>query len=101
MALQESERIIIPGEDGEEHLFDVLFKFDIDATGKTYIVVIPADIAEEDLEEVEVFAFRYEENVEKLENEDDFNLFPIETDEEWDMVEEMIDILDQQAEEEE
>ena len=58
--MEEKERIIIPDENGEEHLFDVLFSFDVDETEKSYIVVVPSDQVYED--EVEVYAFRYEEN---------------------------------------
>ncbi|WP_368652162.1 DUF1292 domain-containing protein [Ornithinibacillus sp. 4-3] len=88
MSLEAKERIIIPDENGEEHLFEVLFSFDVDATQKTYIAVTPVEQGED--EEVEVFAFRYE-----LKNEDDNDLalFPIESDEEWDLVEEMLNTL--------
>lgn len=85
MSLEEKERIIIPDESGEEHLFEVLFTFDVDETGNSYMVVVPAEQAEAD--EVEVFAFRYEEDDN---NQDDLALYQLETDEEWDMVEEML-----------
>jgi len=83
---EEEDRIIIPDENGEEHLFDVLFTFDVEETGKSYMVVKPVETPEdaEDDDYDEVFGFRYEES------DDDFKLFPIETDEEWEMVEEMI-----------
>ncbi|GAB3806513.1 DUF1292 domain-containing protein [Virgibacillus kimchii] len=88
MALEEKERIIIPDENGEEHLFEVLFTFDVDETKQSYIAVVPVEQSEE--EEVEVYAFRYEEK----ENEDnDLSLFPIENDDEWEMVEEMLHTL--------
>lgn len=86
MALEEKERIIIPDENGDEHLFEVLFTFDVDDTQQSYIAVVPAEQAED--EEVEVYAFRFEEQ----ENED-FTLFPIESDEEWELVEEMLNTL--------
>lgn len=70
MALEEKERIIIPDENGDEHLFEVLFTFDVDETEQSYIAVVPAEQAED--EEVEVYAFRYEEQ----ENED-YTLYPI------------------------
>ncbi|WP_053219080.1 DUF1292 domain-containing protein [Virgibacillus senegalensis] len=88
MALEEKERIIIPDENGEEHLFEVLFTFDVDQTGNSYIAVVPAE--QKDDEEVEVFAFRYEE---KSQDEDDLSLFQIESEEEWEMVEEMLNTL--------
>ncbi|WP_138415631.1 DUF1292 domain-containing protein [Aquibacillus sediminis] len=87
MPLEEKERIIIPGDNGEEHLFEVLFTFDVDQTGHSYIAVVPVD--QKDEEEVEVFAFRYEDKA----NEDDLALFQIESEEEWEMVEEMLNTL--------
>lgn len=87
MSLSEEERIIIPDENGEEHLFEVLFTFDVEENNQSYIAVVPAE--ETDEEEQEVFAFRYEER----DNEDDLALFAIETDEEWDLVEEMLNTL--------
>ncbi|GGE43059.1 UPF0473 protein [Pullulanibacillus camelliae] len=82
---EDQERIIIPDEEGEEHLFDILFTFDVDETGKSYMVVQPVESSEEDEEdEAEVFGFRYEDV------DGEFNLYPIETDEEWDIVEEML-----------
>ncbi|WP_186576492.1 DUF1292 domain-containing protein [Aquibacillus kalidii] len=92
MPLEEKERIIIPDENGEEHLFEVLFSFDVDETGHSYIAVVPAD--QKDDEEVEVFAFRYEDQT----NEDDLSLFQIESDEEWEMVEEMLNTLTEEEE---
>jgi uncharacterized protein YrzB (UPF0473 family) len=87
MALEERERIIIPDDNGEEHLFEVLFTFDVDETNESYIAVVPVEQSED--EEVEVYAFRYEEKG----DEEDLSLFPIESDEEWDMVEEMLHTL--------
>ncbi|MFZ0371035.1 MAG: DUF1292 domain-containing protein [Halobacillus sp.] len=88
MALEKEERIVIPDENGEEHLFEVLFTFDVEQTEQSYIAVIPAEQNEGD--EVEVFAFRYEE---KGNEEDDLALYQIESDEEWEMVEEMLNTL--------
>lgn len=88
MAIEPNERIIIPDEDGEEHLFETLFTFNVDETNASYVAVTPVEQAE--VEEVEVFAFRYEE---KGKDENDLALYPIETEEEWNMVEEMLNTL--------
>lgn len=88
MALEEKERIIIPDENDEEHLFEVLFTFDIDETKSSYIAVAPVE--QQDNEEVEVYAFRYEE---QGGDDNDLALFPLESDAEWDMVEEMLNTL--------
>lgn len=91
---EEEDRIVIPDPDGGEDLFDVLFYFDVPETDKSYVVVTPADQSDEDEDSdddgEEVFAFRYEGEG------DDFKLFPIETDEEWDMVEEMINTFSEE-----
>lgn len=86
---EEAKRIIIPDEEGNEHLFEELFTFTVDATGKSYILVTP--FGEEEEEEVEVFAFRYEEHGD---GEDDISLFPVETEEEWEMIEEMLETVE-------
>lgn len=88
MALEKEERIVIPDENGEEHLFEVLFTFDVEKTGYSYIAVVPAEQKEN--EEVEVFAFRYEE---KEDDEENLSLYQIESDQEWEMVEEMLNTL--------
>ncbi|MCT8139569.1 DUF1292 domain-containing protein [Anaerobacillus sp. CMMVII] len=98
METTERERIVIPDENGDEHLFDVLFTFDVDETGKSYMVLVDAGDAESDDEEMEVHAFRYEETGE---GDDDLQLFPIETDEEWDIVEEMLNTFQEGEDDEE
>ncbi|PAV28958.1 hypothetical protein CIL05_13330 [Virgibacillus profundi] len=95
MALEEKERIIIPDENGEEHLFEVLFTFDVDETSQSYIAVVPVEQAED--EEVEVYAFRYEV---KDDDDNDLSLFPIDSDEEWELVEEMLHTLADEENEE-
>lgn len=97
MAKEERERIVIPDEHGEEHLFEVLFTFDVEETGKSYMVVEPVGASEDEDDEVEVFAFRFEDNGDE---EDDLALFQIETDEEWDIVEEMLNTFAEQDEDE-
>ncbi|UOE95573.1 MULTISPECIES: DUF1292 domain-containing protein [Bacillaceae] len=89
MGQEEKDHIIIPDENGDEHLFEELFTFSVDETGKSYILLVPVGESEEDDDEegTEVVAFRYEE---KDEEDSDIALYPIETDEEWEMVEEML-----------
>ncbi|MEJ8776385.1 DUF1292 domain-containing protein [Pseudogracilibacillus sp. ICA-222130] len=88
MSLEPNERITIPDENGEEHLFEVLTQFDIEENGQSYIAVIPVE--QSDDEEVDVFAFRYEDD-EKDENQ--FKIFAIEDDAEWDLVEETLNTV--------
>lgn len=76
---EEVERVIIPDQEGNEEVFEVLFKFDVEQTGKQYMLVIPE---EGDPEVDEVYAFRYEEG-----DNEELALYLIEDDEEWDIVE--------------
>lgn len=87
MALEVNDRIVIPFE-GEEHLFEVKYIFEPDDSEHSYVVVVPVgELDEDDDEEVEAFAFRF---VEHGDGNDDLELFAIETEEEWDMIEEML-----------
>jgi uncharacterized protein YrzB (UPF0473 family) len=90
LSQEEKERIVIPDENGEEHLFEILFTFDVETTNNSYMVLTP--VGEEE-EEVEVFAFRYEEQGDG-DGEDDLALFPIETEAEWEIVEEMLNTFE-------
>ncbi|MFB5662162.1 DUF1292 domain-containing protein [Alteribacillus sp. HJP-4] len=96
MTEEEKERIVIPDEDGNEHLFDVLFTFEVDETGHSYMVLTSAGDQESEEEEMEVFAFRFEDEGEE---DSDLALFPIESEEEWNMVEEMIETFSDSEEE--
>lgn len=84
----EKNRFVIE-HDGEEHLFEELFHFTLDETGVSYMVLVPVENSGEEQEndEVEVFAFRYEESGD---SEEEVAFYPIETDEEWNIVEEML-----------
>lgn len=88
MTLDAKERIIIPDENGEENLFEVLVSFNVDETQQQYVAVVPVEQVDD--EEVEVYAFRYEM---KGDDENDLALFPIDSDEEWNMVEETLETL--------
>ncbi|WP_276356371.1 DUF1292 domain-containing protein [Cohnella caldifontis] len=85
---EEAEIIYIPDEDGNEEAFEVIMRFELDDdSGRKYLMVVPAEENEDSDEEQEVFAFRYEEEGEEI------KLYPIEAQEEWDMVEETFNTL--------
>jgi len=92
----EDDRIIIPDENGDEHLFQVLFTFDVDSTGSSYMVLAPEGSNESDDDEVEVHAFRFEEP-----EGEELVLHTIDTDQEWEMVEELLNTYSDGMEEEE
>ncbi|GAF20210.1 hypothetical protein JCM19046_4917 [Bacillus sp. JCM 19046] len=96
MTQEEKERFVIPDEEGTEHLFDELFRFTVDETEKSYIVLIPVGEEEDEEEEVEVFAFRYED---REGEENDIAFFPVETDDEWSMIEEMLNTFSDEEDE--
>lgn len=83
------ERIIIPDENGDEHLFTVIYQFEIDETERTYIAVIPTE--QEELEEQELYVLRVEEDPDG----GDLHWYQIEDDEEWDLIEETIATLEE------
>lgn len=72
----DSNSLYVVDENGEEKRMVILFTFDDPNTGKQYVVFQDPQGAEE-----EVFASAYN---------DEGELIPIETDDEWNMVEEVI-----------
>ncbi|AWB45667.1 DUF1292 domain-containing protein [Paenibacillus sp. CAA11] len=82
---EEPEIIYIPDEEGTEEEFEVIMKFEVDGSDAKYMMVVPLD--SEDEESEEVYAFRYEEDGE------DLKLYTIESDEEWEIVEETFNTL--------
>lgn len=86
------EIIYIPDEQGNEEEFEVYMKFEVDGSDAKYMMVIPAEGSDAEVDEV--YAFRYEEDGE------DLKLFTIEDEEEWNIVEETFHTLIAEIEEE-
>ena len=86
MQHEEPEIIYIPDDEGNEEEFEVIMKFEVDDSDRKYMMVVPLN-SEEDDEEGEVYAFRYEEDG------DDLKLYTIDDEEEWNMVEETFNTL--------
>lgn len=92
---EEPEIIYIPDDEGNEEEFEVVMRFEVDGSDKKYMMLIPV-VPEGDEESDEVYAFRYEEDG------DDLQLFTIDDEEEWNIVEETFNtLMDEMAEEEE
>ncbi|MDO5457780.1 MAG: DUF1292 domain-containing protein [Atopococcus tabaci] len=70
-------------EDGEEVKLNILFTFHSEELDKSYVIVY--EDQDESDEEIELQAFSYEET-----SDQDGQLHAIETEEEWDMVEEVL-----------
>ncbi|AZV44504.1 MULTISPECIES: DUF1292 domain-containing protein [Peribacillus] len=86
--------ITVVDENGNEQLCEILFTFDSDKFNKSYVLYYP--ISDNEDEEIEIHASSFTPS----ENNEDGELAPIETDEEWDMIEEMLNtFLDEEGEE--
>lgn len=89
--------ITVVDEDGNEQLCEILFTFDSDEFGKSYVLYYPIGQDDSDDEEIEIHASAFIPS----EDNNDGDLQPIETEEEWDLIEEMLNtFLDEQEEEE-
>ncbi|MEY8662200.1 DUF1292 domain-containing protein [Ligilactobacillus faecis] len=87
MSAQDENLITLVDQDGNETLYEVLFTFESEDYGKSYILLIPAGSEPE--EQVDVLAFSFDPNEDG--EAKDAELFDIESDEEWDMVEGVLD----------
>lgn len=84
----ETEYITLIDESGNETLYEIFMTIDgQERFGKNYVLVYPAGIDEDT--EVELQAYAYEENETGAEGK----LQEIESDEEWDMIEEVFNTL--------
>lgn len=72
----DSKSLFVTDENGKEVEMEILFTFKNDETSKEYVVFVDPNN-----EDGEVYASSYD---------DEGNLLPIETDEEWEMVEEVL-----------
>lgn len=76
----EEKTFTVIDEEGNEVLYEVVLTFKSDETNKSYVIYkLPGE------EEEEVFAAIYDEDA-----KDGGNLIQIESEEEWDMVEEVL-----------
>jgi len=89
--------ITVVDEDGNEQLCEVLFTFDSEEFGKSYVLYYPVGADENEEEDIEIHASAFM----PTDDNEDGELMPIETDEEWEMIEEMLNtFLDEQEDEE-
>lgn len=92
------ENITIVDESGNEQLCEVLFTFESDEFGKSYVLYYPIGAEEDENEEIEIHASSFTPN----EDGQDGELLPVESDAEWDMIEEMLStFLDEEEDEDE
>ncbi len=89
------QNITVVDENGNEQLCEVLFTFDSEEFGKSYVLYYPLGAEDDDQDDIEIHASSFVPS----ESEQGGDLQPVETDEEWDMIEEMLNTF--LAEEEE
>ncbi|WP_010678227.1 DUF1292 domain-containing protein [Bacillus timonensis] len=90
------KQITVVDEQGNEILCEVLFTFESEEFGKSYVLYYPVSDDNEDEEDIEIHASSFSPS----EDGEDGELQPIETEEEWDLVEEMLNtFLDEEGEE--
>jgi uncharacterized protein YrzB (UPF0473 family) len=80
------KHITVIDENGNEQLCEVLFTFESDQFNKSYVLYYPVGAEEDENEEIEIMASAFTPG----EDNDGGELQPIETEEEWDMIEEML-----------
>lgn len=89
-------QITVIDENGDEQLCEILFTFDSDEFDKSYVLYYPVGAEEDENEEIEIMASSYVPS----EDNEHGDLKPIETEEEWDMIEEMLNTFLSQEDEE-
>lgn len=93
----DDREIILSDDQGNEEVYRILFTFEAEEYGKSYVLLYRA--ADEINAEVEVHAFSYtpDENGDVTSGD----LEPIETNDEWDMIQEVLNTFsaDDQSEE--
>ncbi len=87
MAQEQDDLITLVDDQGNESLYRILFTFDSEDYGKSYILLVPADAAPDEQVDVLAFSFKPDGNGEAK----DADLFEIDDDDEWDMVEGVLD----------
>ncbi|MGX7092758.1 DUF1292 domain-containing protein [Hutsoniella sourekii] len=81
---EDKQYLTLVDENNNETLYEVLFTFHSNDYDRNYVLLYPAGTADE--ENVELQAYAYVES----EDGESGDLEPIESDEEWDMVEEVL-----------
>jgi len=98
MSLLDENHLTVVDESGNELLMEILFTFDSDDYNKSYVVYYPAGAENEDEEgNVDLHVSAY---VPAADGNDGGDLLPVESDAEWEMIEEVINTFLADEEEE-
>lgn len=92
----EKELLTIIDENGAEVLCEVLFSFDSADFNKSYVIYYPFGVEEDADGNLPLYAASFDPSVGM-----DGKLLPVETEEEWDMIEELVATFLEEEEEEE
>lgn len=87
--MENQNQLVFIDENGNEVLCNILFTFESEEFGKNYVLFTPVTGEEE--EEIEVAAASYVSSEDGTVGE----LFAVETDEEWEMIEEVLASFDE------
>jgi len=87
--------ITVIDDEGNEQLCEILFTFESDEFNKSYVLYYPVGAEEDENGEIQIYASSFTPGAEEGQ------LQPIETEEEWDMIEEVLDAFLAEEEEEE
>ncbi|MFD1393222.1 DUF1292 domain-containing protein [Lacticaseibacillus jixianensis] len=82
----DQQLITLVDVNGNEELYQVLFTFDSEDYGKSYVLLYPESASDDEEVDIQAFAFTPDENGDASSGD----LYPIEDDDEWDMVEEVL-----------
>lgn len=80
---KDNDVITLVDDEGNETLFNILFTFDSEDFDHSYILLYPADAAADDEVDIQAYIFNPEDG-------DNGELQLIESDDEWDMVEQVL-----------
>ncbi len=87
--------ITVVDDEGNEQLCEVLFTFDSEEFGKSYVLYYPIGADENDDDDIEIHASSFSPN----ESNEDGERSQFESDVEWDLIEDMLNtFLDEQEE---
>lgn len=87
--------ITVIDEEGNEQLCEILFTFESDEFNKSYVLYYPIGADEDENGEIEILASAF------IPGEEEGELLPIETEEEWDLIEEVLNTFLEENEMEE
>ncbi len=91
--MENENKLIYVDDEGSEVLCEILFTFDSEEFKKSYVLFYP--VGQENEEEVEILAASYAPMDDGTVGE----LFDIETDEEWDLIQDTLDAFNEDDEE--